>query len=52
MILWLIKKTLTSKDFGLNLIEFPKEKQGQSEKSLSVLVQAARESIQESKKRG
>lgn len=46
------KKTLTSKDFGLNLTELPKEKQRQLEKSLSVLVQAARESIQKSKKRG
>ncbi|KSU09739.1 hypothetical protein LMG8526HA_02448 [Lactococcus lactis] len=46
------KKTLTSKDFGLNLTELPKEKQGQLEKSLSILVQAARESIQKSKKRG
>ncbi|QSE64741.1 hypothetical protein [Lactococcus cremoris] len=46
------KKILTSKDFGLNLTELPKEKQGQLEKSLSVLVQAARESIQKSKKKG
>lgn len=46
------KKTLTSKDFGLNLTELPKEKQGQLKKSLGVLVQATRESIQKNKKRG
>ncbi|WP_274609009.1 hypothetical protein [Lactococcus lactis] len=39
------KKILTSKDFGLELTEFPKDKQEQFEKQLSVLVQAARETI-------
>jgi len=46
------KKMLTSKDFGIELSKVPKDKQDQLEKSLGVLVQAARETIQESKKRG
>ena len=41
------KKTLASRDFGLNLTGFPKEKQEQLKCSLDVLVQAARETIQE-----
>lgn len=45
------KKKMTSEDFGLNLTESPKEKQEQLEKSLGVLVQASRETIQRAKEK-